>query len=95
MGALLSLDSYALSAREYDFVVRMATTWKNDGTMYPVDLTSMPNFAFSAAYAQYKLSSAEESNQQLQQAILKFPTVCSKMFEKLGESSDDASFMKR
>ncbi|KAI7884602.1 DUF654-domain-containing protein [Lichtheimia hyalospora FSU 10163] len=94
LGALLSLDSYALSAREYDFVVRMATTWKNDGTMYPVDLTSMPNFAFSAAYAQFKLSSAEASRQSLQQAVLKFPTVCSKMFEKLGESSDDASFVQ-
>ncbi|CAO3593621.1 unnamed protein product [Absidia cylindrospora] len=53
-GALLSMDYYALSAREYRYVLSFGQTWQPDGEMYPKDLLNLPNFAFSTAYAKFK-----------------------------------------
>lgn len=89
LGALLSLDVHALSAKQYRYVVQMYSNWKTSGELYPVDLTSLPNFSFSAAYAQYKLEggkSHQKSSEMLQEAIVKFPSTIPRLFEKLGES---------
>ncbi|KAL1935499.1 hypothetical protein VTP01DRAFT_4639 [Rhizomucor pusillus] len=89
LGALLSLDVHALSAKQYQYVVQMYSNWKTSGELYPVDLTSLPNFSFSAAYAQYKLEggkSHQKSSEMLQEAIVKFPSTIPRLFEKLGES---------
>lgn len=54
-GALLAMDYYALSAREYRYVLNFGKDWKHDDKTYPQDISLMPNFAFSAAYAKFKL----------------------------------------
>ncbi|KAI7884726.1 transcriptional repressor TCF25-domain-containing protein [Mucor mucedo] len=90
LGALLSLDYHALSAKDYDYVVKMHKEWKTDGKLYPVDLANMPNFAYSAAYAKFKIaekakSTQEESGKMIQEAIKKYPLVYCRLLEKLGE----------
>lgn len=90
LGALLSLDFHALSAKDYEYVVKMHSGWKTDGHLYPVDLANMPNFAYSTAYAQFKIAEKSKSNQQesgllLQEAIKKYPLVYCRLLEKLGE----------
>ncbi|KAI7851357.1 transcriptional repressor TCF25-domain-containing protein [Circinella umbellata] len=93
LGAILAIDSYALTAKEYSFVVDMASTWKTDGKLYPVDIQSLPNIAYSSAYAKFKLA-PKESNDLLQSAIKKFPSVVPRLLEKLGESGlDDQPFL--
>lgn len=92
LGALLSLDYHALSAKDYEYVIRMYNDWKTDGQLYPVSLANMPNFAYSAAYAQFKVAeknkstSQAESGKMLQEAIKKYPLVYCRLLEKLGES---------
>ncbi|KAG2232357.1 hypothetical protein INT48_007372 [Thamnidium elegans] len=91
LGALLSLDYHALSAKDYEYVLKMHNEWRTDGKLYPVDLSNMPNFAYSAAYAKFKLSeknktSQEESGKMIQEAIKKYPLVYCRVLEKLGES---------
>ncbi|RCH81654.1 Transcription factor 25, partial [Rhizopus stolonifer] len=86
LGALLSLDYHALSSRDYDYILKMVSEYKTAGDLYPVDLKNMPNFAYSAAYAQFKLGQ-EESSKTLQEAIHKFPFVYCRLLEKLGEPS--------
>lgn len=96
MGALLSIDSYALSGREYSYVVDMFKEWKTKGNIYPVDLADMPNFAFSAAYAKFKLGEKEEASTMLQDAIVRFPSVVPRLLEKLDTSGvDDQLFLQR
>ena len=95
LGVILMIDSYALTAKEYSFVADMAATWKTNGEIYPVDLQSLPNFAYSSAYAKFKLA-PKESNQILQSAIMKFPSVVPRIMEKLGESDlDDQPFLQK
>ncbi|KAG0169253.1 Transcription factor 25 [Apophysomyces sp. BC1021] len=95
LGALLSVDYYALSAKDYTYVLRMLKEWKTDGDIYPVDIASMPNFAYSGAYAQFKLTAEKqggeqgtkgESSKMLQDAITKHPLVAARILEKIGDS---------
>lgn len=93
LGALLSLDFHALSARDFEYVTKMHSGWKTDGQLYPVDLSNMPNFAYSAAYAKFKMSEksknaddVKKSSKMIQEAIKKYPLVYCRLLEKLGES---------
>ncbi|KAL9544445.1 hypothetical protein MBANPS3_007623 [Mucor bainieri] len=92
LGALLSLDYHALSAKDYEYVLKMQAEWKTDGRLYPVDLADMPNFAYSSAYAKFKMSekskNAEDviqATQMMKQALQKYPLVYCRLLEKLGE----------
>lgn len=92
LGALLSLDYHALSSKDFEYVIKMQTNWKTDGALYPIDMSNMPNFAYSAAYAKFKMSEkskneldVEESNRLLKEAIKKYPLVYCRLLEKLGE----------
>jgi hypothetical protein len=49
------MDYYALSAREYRYVLNFGKDWKHDDKTYPQDISLLPNFAFSTAYAKFKL----------------------------------------
>ncbi|KAL0088026.1 transcriptional repressor TCF25-domain-containing protein [Phycomyces blakesleeanus] len=91
LGAILSMDYYALNAKDYDYVLRLTSEWKMDGKIYPTSLTSLPNFAFSSAYSKFKLSGEAEGRESecskmLQKAIQRFPLVASRLLEKLGDS---------
>jgi hypothetical protein len=83
LGALLSIDFYALKAQEYNYLKRLYERLKQDH-----GLDRMPNFLYSNALAQFHLESTqghqgssssssdrhEESSKLLQRAILMFPT---------------------
>ena len=90
MGALLSLDYHALAAKDYEYVLKMHSQWKTDGRLYPVDLADMPNFAYSSAYAKFKMSEKSKNSedvvaatQLLKEAIQKYPLVYCRLLEKL------------
>jgi hypothetical protein len=91
LGALLSLDYHALTARDFEYIVKMHSDWRTDGTIYPTHLSNLPNFAYSAAFAQFKISekkkeSLDKADQMLQDAIKKFPLVYCRILERLGEA---------
>ncbi len=88
LGSLLTLDHFALIAHEYDYVVKMYQEWKTEGDLYPVDLSNLPNFAFSAAYAQFKLNGDDSL---IQQAIDKFPVAHQLLLEKLDKPTEQHS----
>lgn len=77
LGALLSIDFYALKAQEYNYLKRLYERLKQDH-----GLDRMPNFLYSIALAQFHLESSSasgsdkhgESSKLLQRAILMFPT---------------------
>ncbi|CEP12095.1 hypothetical protein [Parasitella parasitica] len=96
LGALLSLDYHALSSKDYDYVVKMQSQWKTDGHLYPSDLSNMPNFAYSSAYAKFKMSEKSKNSQDvvqstklMKEAIQKYPLVYCRLLEKLGEREAD------
>ncbi|KAI8059487.1 transcriptional repressor TCF25-domain-containing protein [Gongronella butleri] len=82
-GAILSIDYYALCAREYQYVTELAQHWQGNGVIYPKDMHEMPNIAFSAAYAYFKLDQMDDAIDALQQAIALFPGVAAALLEKL------------
>lgn len=94
LGAMLSMDSFALSAKEHTYLTRMYKDWKTSGQLYPTDLSDLPNFAFTSAVAQFKLDGCpsgdytDEGSQMLRQALVKFPTVLPNLYAKLGESNN-------
>ncbi|CAO3614143.1 unnamed protein product [Cunninghamella echinulata] len=61
-GALLSLDYFALYAKEYQYVIDFGKNWKTDNQNYPTYVSSLPNFAFSTAYAKFKQHQLEQSD---------------------------------
>ncbi|KAI8883452.1 DUF654-domain-containing protein [Backusella circina FSU 941] len=91
LGGLLSLDYHALTARDFDYIVKMNSEWRTDGNVYPTHLSNLPSFAYSTAFAQFKISdkkkeSLDKADQTLQEAIKKFPLVYCRILEKLGEA---------
>ncbi|KAI8642380.1 transcriptional repressor TCF25-domain-containing protein [Parasitella parasitica] len=96
LGALLSLDYHALSSKDYDYVIKMQSQWKTDGNLYPSDLNNMPNFAYSSAYAKFKMGEKSKNSQDviqgtkiMREAIQKYPLVYCRLLEKLGEPEAD------
>ncbi|KAF9416918.1 Transcription factor 25 [Podila epigama] len=88
LGALLSIDFYALKAQEYNYLKRLYERLKNN---YHLD--RLPNFVYSIAMAQFHLESAEgkdhaESSKLLQRAILLFPTAVPLLADQGGFSVD-------
>ncbi|KAG0316170.1 Transcription factor 25 [Dissophora globulifera] len=75
LGALLSIDFYALKAQEYTYLRKLYERMETDH-----GLDSMPNFLYSIALAQFHMETAqgdrqhEESSRMLQKAVLMFPT---------------------
>ncbi|CAO3620992.1 unnamed protein product [Cunninghamella blakesleeana] len=61
-GAILSLDYFALFAKEYQYVLDFVKNWKTDNQIYPTDVSFLPNFAFSAAYAKFKQHQLQQSD---------------------------------
>ncbi|KAI7902170.1 transcriptional repressor TCF25-domain-containing protein [Cokeromyces recurvatus] len=87
LATMLTLDYHALSCREYEYILKMQSEWKTKGDIYPIHLTDMPNFAYSAALAKFKMSKNDfsESKEMLKEAIKKYPLLYCRLLEKLGE----------
>ncbi|KAK9760014.1 hypothetical protein K7432_016391 [Basidiobolus ranarum] len=87
LGALLSLDFYALKSQEYEYLLQFYNEWDSD-------LSKYPSFLYSCAMAKYKLESKsnekghQESLALLSKAILRFPAALVILFEKCGTHLD-------
>ncbi|XP_051884729.1 transcription factor 25 isoform X2 [Pristis pectinata] len=95
--ALLMIDLLALRAREYAFLIRLHEEWE-----FHLNLSQLPNFAFSVPLAYYHLSQREdlsdiECTQKLerakhliQKALIVFPSVLMPLLDKCGVQADQA-----
>ncbi|RKO90241.1 transcriptional repressor TCF25-domain-containing protein, partial [Blyttiomyces helicus] len=83
LGTLLSIDFYALKAKEFTWILRAWREWNPPDDMLKVH----PNWMYSRALAQWEVESAHgkdhtESSHMLQQAIWIFPSVVPMLYEK-------------
>lgn len=82
----LALDFYALRSREYQWFVDLYNEW--EPTM---NLSQLPNFAFSLPIAHYYLSNGDYkmADQLLQDALLMFPGTVMVLLEKCSVQIDN------
>ncbi|KAI9106123.1 transcriptional repressor TCF25-domain-containing protein [Phlyctochytrium arcticum] len=86
LGAMLSIDYYALSAKQYDWYISM-----HKALYIAQDLELSPNHAYSIALATWEVENRDgkqhtESNKLLRHAIAFFPSVVVSLYTKLSTS---------
>ncbi|GAB5588492.1 hypothetical protein Unana1_03392 [Umbelopsis nana] len=96
----LSIDFYALKCNEHEYFLKLITALSDNNA--EGHETLLPNFAFSKAYAMFKLENkkkktdvgssednlASDSSVYLQKAILTYPMVVLGLIEKCGQSDN-------
>lgn len=83
LAVILSLDFYALRAKEYEWFIEFCNLWDNTR-----NLTQLPNIAFSLALAHFHLGNTSSANELLQNALIMFPGVLIPLLEKCSIQSD-------
>uniref|UniRef100_A0A6V7I2D9 Transcription factor 25 n=1 Tax=Bracon brevicornis TaxID=1563983 RepID=A0A6V7I2D9_9HYME len=83
MAIVLSIDLYALRAREYDWFINFCETWNDER-----NLTQLPNIAYGLALAHFRLDHKEKAAELLQDALFMFPGVLLKLLDKCGVNTD-------
>ncbi|XP_072374164.1 ribosome quality control complex subunit TCF25 isoform X2 [Scyliorhinus torazame] len=95
--ALLIIDFFALRAREYAFLTRLYEEWE-----FHLNLSQLPNFAFSVPLAYYHLSQREDvsdtertqkqerAKRLIQNALIVFPSVLMPLLDLCGVQADQA-----
>ncbi|XP_078066857.1 ribosome quality control complex subunit TCF25 [Mustelus asterias] len=95
--ALLIMDFLALRAREYAFLIRLYEEWE-----FHLNLSQLPNFAFSVPLAYYHLSQQEDvsdtertqkqerAKRLIQNALIVFPSVLMPLLDLCGVQADQA-----
>ncbi|XP_067854122.1 transcription factor 25 [Heptranchias perlo] len=95
--ALLIIDLLALRAREYAFLIRLYEEWE-----FHLNLSQLPNFAFSVPLAYYHLSQREDlsdtertqkqerAKRLIQNALIAFPSVLMPLLDQCGVQADQA-----
>ncbi|XP_067905377.1 transcription factor 25 isoform X2 [Heterodontus francisci] len=95
--ALLIIDFLALRAREYAFLIRLYEEWE-----FHLNLSQLPNFAFSVPLAYYHLSQREDlsdtertqkqerAKHLMQKALIEFPSVLMPLLDQCGVQADQA-----
>lgn len=73
----LTIDFYALRAREYQWLIDFITEW--DSTK---NLLQLPNFAYSLATAYFYNGDSAKADSLLSDALLMFPGVLLPLLEK-------------
>ncbi|XP_072452206.1 ribosome quality control complex subunit TCF25 [Chiloscyllium punctatum] len=95
--ALLIIDFLALRAREYAFLTRLYEEWE-----FHLNLSQLPNFAFSVPLAYYHLSQREDlsdaeccqkqerAKRLIQNALIVFPSVLMPLLDLCSVQADQA-----
>lgn len=83
LAVVLSLDFYALRAKEYEWFIEFCKLW--DSTR---NLTQLPNIAYSLALAHFYLGNRDVANELLQNALIMFPAVLTSLLDKCGIETD-------
>lgn len=84
LAVILSLDFYALRAKEYEWFIEFCKLW--DSTR---NLTQLPNIAFSLALAHFHLGHQTEASELLQNALIMFPGVLLPLLNKCNIQCDE------
>lgn len=91
LGAILLLDQFALNCGEYKFISQSMVEWGANR-----NLEQLPNWAFSYALAEFHLNNSEKksddcskADELIQDAILRFPMVLTKLLEKCSVQPDE------
>ncbi|XP_015127170.1 transcription factor 25 [Diachasma alloeum] len=82
MAVVLSIDLYALRAREYEWFIDFCNLWNVER-----NLTQLPNIAYSLALAYFRVGD-KEADKLLQDALFMFPGVLLELLDKCGVSTD-------
>ncbi|XP_034255385.1 transcription factor 25 [Thrips palmi] len=84
LAIVLAIDFYALRAREYQWLIDFYEEWEPKR-----NLSQLPNFAFSVAFAHFQLSLAQNgsgdtslADKMLQEALIMFPGVLQQLLDK-------------
>ncbi|XP_011315116.1 transcription factor 25 [Fopius arisanus] len=87
MAVVLSIDFYALRAKEYEWFIDFCNLWNVER-----NLTQLPNIAYSLALAHFRIddkeSCREKADKLLQDALFMFPGVLLELLDKCGVSTD-------
>lgn len=83
LAMVLVVDLYALRSRQYAWLVRVAEEWEATR-----NLSQLPNFAFSTAVARFHLGEVEQADMALQNALIMFPGVLTRLLDKCAVQTD-------
>ncbi|CAK9802529.1 Transcription factor 25 [Anthophora plagiata] len=84
LAVILSLDFYALRAKEYEWFIEFCNHWDSVR-----NLTQLPNVAFSLALAHFHLGNRTVASELLQNALIMFPSVLMPLLEKCSIQTDE------
>ncbi|XP_017753189.1 PREDICTED: transcription factor 25 [Eufriesea mexicana] len=84
LSVILSIDFYALRAKEYEWFIEFCDLWDSAR-----NLTQLPNIAFSLALAHFHLGNIIVANEFLQNALIMFPGILMPLLEKCSIHSDE------
>ncbi|XP_031840463.1 nuclear localized protein 1 [Nomia melanderi] len=84
LAIILSLDFYALRAKEYKWFIEFCNLW--DATR---NLTQLPNIAYSLALAHFHLGDETLADVLLQNALIMFPGVLMPLLDKCSIQTDE------
>lgn len=83
LAVVLSIDFYALRAKEFEWFVEFCDLWESSR-----NLTQLPNIAYSLALAHFRLGNKAEADKLLQNALIMFPGVLIPLLEKCNIQTD-------
>ncbi|XP_029163781.1 transcription factor 25 [Nylanderia fulva] len=83
LAVVLSIDFYALRAKEFEWFVEFCDLWESSR-----NLTQLPNIAYSLALAHFRLGNKDEADKLLQNALIMFPGVLIPLIEKCNIQTD-------
>ncbi|XP_076245271.1 nuclear localized protein 1 isoform X2 [Calliopsis andreniformis] len=84
LAVVLSLDFYALRAKEFEWFTEFCNLW--DSTR---NLTQLPNIAYSLALAHFHLDNRDTASELLQNALIMFPGVLLPLLDKCTIETDE------
>lgn len=84
LAVILSLDFFALRAKEYEWFIEFCNLWDNAR-----NLTQLPNIAFSLALAHFQLGHQIVASELLQNALIMFPGVLMPLLDKCSIQCDE------
>ncbi|XP_076649517.1 nuclear localized protein 1 [Halictus rubicundus] len=84
LAAVLTIDYYALRAKEYEWFIEFCDLW--DSTTH---LTQLPNIAYSLALAHFHLGNETWASGLLRDAVLMFPEVLMLLLDKCSIQTDE------
>lgn len=87
LSVILSIDFYALRAKEYEWFIEFCDLWDNAR-----NLTQLPNIAFSLALAHFHVGNITVANKFLQNALIMFPGILMPLLEKCSIHTDEMVF---